>query len=135
MNYQANKHSETNLRKHARLPLELTAQIALSDGVHVSGKTKNISFGGAFFYFPQISALVVGDECKFSLVLEGGHNVVLVNFKAKVKHIRPEGIGLKFLAIYAENYHDFVNLMVHNSDDPEMLLEELAKHPGIELQG
>jgi hypothetical protein len=42
-------------------------------------------------------------------------------------------VGLEFQAIFAEDYNDFVYLMVNNSPDPDELLEEISRNPGIKI--
>ena len=121
-------------RKHTRLPLELTAEIKLSNGAIFKGVTKNISFGGIFFKISGLTELKQGDHCTFSIILQEEVERLSIDFNSEVIHIQRSGIGLRFISINgADSYNHFKNLMVMNSPDPDRLLEELELHPGILL--
>ena len=47
-------------------------------------------------------------------------------FEALTTHIKPHGVGLKFLGIPSDHYQDFIELIVKNSSQPEELLKELG---------
>ena len=54
-----------------------------------------------------------------------------INLECRIIHIQKNGIGFQFLSIDFEGYHTFKRMMVLNSEDPERLLLELKKHPGL----
>lgn len=123
------------LRKHTRLPLELTAEIKASNGEVYKGGTKNISFGGAFFKISDLAKLKQGERCNFSIILQEEVERLSIDFNSEVVHVQSSGIGLRFISINgADAYNHFKNLMTMNSPDPDKLLEELDLHPGIILQ-
>ena len=122
-------------RKHTRLPLELTAEIKLSNGVVYKGETKNISFGGIFFKTSDSTEIKQGERCNFSIILQEEIGRLAIDFDCEVIHIQSSGIGLRLISINgADAYNHFKNLMVMNSPDPDKLLEELELHPGLVLQ-
>lgn len=122
-------------RKHTRLPLQLTAEITLSNGTLYRGITKNISFGGIFFKISGSTRLKRGEQCHFSIILQEGSERLSIDFNSEVVHTRRSGVGLRFISIEgADAYNHFKNLMVMNSPDPDTLLEELERHPGILLR-
>ena len=120
-------------RKHQRLEIPLTATIKVGDNVAYIGKTKNISFNGAYIVLDQSAVPDVGTSCVVTLTLQEGDEPMTINFKARVKHLKGSKVGLEFQAIYAEDYNDFVYLMVNNSPDPDGLLEEISRNPGIKI--
>lgn len=128
-----NVTSITDNRKHQRLPVEVRATIKLADGTEHKGQTTNISFSGAFVDLDASESLQTGDKCRLTLHLQDGSEPMLLNFKCKIRHVKSHGIGIEFRAIYAEDYNDFVYLMVNNSPDPDGLLEEVSKNPGIRI--
>ncbi|CAN2041437.1 PilZ domain-containing protein [Candidatus Magnetomoraceae bacterium gMMP-15] len=122
-------------RKHTRLPLELPAEIKLSNGAIYKGGIKNISFGGVFLDMPDLTELKQGNKCKLSVILQEELKRLSIDFDCEVIHVQSSGIGLRFIAINGtEAYNHFKNLMVMNSPDPDQLLEELERHPGLILQ-
>lgn len=120
-------------RKNARLEIEVPASIELADGSQFYGETMNVSFGGAYVEFENHPPLVAGTKVLFSLILQEAPSLRVISFKSKIVHVGNDGIGIRFLAIYAEHYNDFVFLMVNNSSEPNELLDELDESPGIRL--
>lgn len=55
-----------------------------------------------------------------------------IEFNCKAIHIDGSDIGLQFMAIVdIDSYIHFKNLMISNSREPEKLIKELNKNPGI----
>lgn len=120
-------------RKHQRLPIAVAATINMGNSETYRGTTRNISFNGAYINCDQDKLPEVGASCIVTLSLQEGSDPVTINFKARVKHFKGVNVGLEFQAIYAEDYNDFVYLMVNNSPDPDALLEEISRNPGIKI--
>ncbi|WP_455376353.1 PilZ domain-containing protein [Kaarinaea lacus] len=120
-------------RKHQRLQIAVAARISVGDSTRYEGTTKNISFSGAYINCNQGKIPEIGTSCIVTLTLQEGDEPVTIKFKARVKHQKISSVGLEFQAIFAEDYNDFVYLMVNNSPDPDGLLEEISRHPGIKI--
>lgn len=124
-------------RKHVRLPLTLDVELRLSangNGTTYKGITRNISFGGVLIDFAEPPGITAGEACAITIVLHEGDDPILIELEAQVMHKGEIGMGLKFLKFYSldiESYRHFKNLMVLNSPDPEKLLDELYKNPGL----
>ncbi|HEY5604264.1 MAG TPA: PilZ domain-containing protein [Gammaproteobacteria bacterium] len=125
--------SNTENRKHQRLDIRVSANVAFNDGIQYNGKTRNISFCGAFIQFNQASVLKRGARCMLTLMFSDGPKTVMLKFKSKITHVKPDGIGLVFKGIFAEDYADFVYLMSKHSPDPDALLRELKENPCIKI--
>ena len=121
-------------RKHQRLSIELPVTIHLEDGTEVSGISKNISFSGSFIQYESASQIAADSSCTVTFILQEGSDPIMIKFKASIVHSKPEGVGVEFKAIFAEDYNEFVYLMVNNSPDPDGLLAEVSRHPGIKIQ-
>jgi len=132
-NKQATLASIDN-RKHQRLPIEIPVVIHLKDGADIKGITKNISFSGAYIQDDLMSQIAADTNCTVTLILQDGTDPTMIKFKATIIHSNQEGIGVEFNAIFAEDYNEFVYLMVNNSPDPDGLLAEVSQHPGIKIQ-
>lgn len=120
-------------RKHQRLQIAVAATISVGDSTRYHGTTKNISFSGIYINCSQEKVPEVGTSCIVTLTLQDGDEPMTIKFKARVKHHKRASVGLEFQAIFAEDYNDFVYLMVNNSPDPDALLEEISRNPGIKI--
>jgi len=121
-------------RKHQRLSVELPVAIRFEDGTEVKGISKNISFSGSFIQHDPRSQIAVNTSCTVTFILQDGSEPMMIKFKANIVHANQDGVGVEFKAIFAEDYNEFVYLMVNNSPDPDGLLEEVSRHPGIKIQ-
>ncbi len=121
-------------RKNTRYHIELEATIILSDNSSFKGKTKNLSFGGAYLYCVDSMSVPEGETCFFELTLKGSPHPSIIKFYCNVIHVDDAGFGLKFINIDISDYERFKNLMVYNSPDPDALLAELEKSPGLDIK-
>ncbi len=74
------------------------------------------------------------DDCALKLILGLGveKESASINIAAQVIRLSENSVGIMFLAISVDDYNHFKNLMIFNSSDPETLMGELEKHPGID---
>lgn len=122
------------LRRHMRLPLEISAEIKLANGSEGRGKTINISFGGALVEFSEPLQIRSGDHCELSMILSQGDRDMVIRFRCEAVHVGGYGVGFRFLTMDIAGYNHFKKLMTLNSPDPERLLEEIRRHPGLVLE-
>lgn len=120
-------------RKHQRLEITVAATINVGDTVKYKGNTKNISFSGAYIEMAEDTIPEIGSNCIVTLTLQEGEEPVTIKFKARVKHHKENKVGFEFQAIFSEDYNDFVYLMVNHSPNPDALLEEISRNPGIKI--
>ena len=121
-------------RKHTRLSIEVTVELNIPDGPLVYGKTKDISFGGMYVNLEKQLNIKHGDKCGIALVLQDKPDRVDIIIQCKTVRLDKGGIGFKFVSINAEDYLHFKYLMINHSPEPELLQDELTKHPGIVIQ-
>ena len=121
-------------RKNIRYHIELDGKIILSDNSSFKGKTKDLSFGGAYLYCVNSLSVPEGETCFLELTLEGTPQSSILKFYCKIIHVNDSGVGLQFINIDIFHYEQFKNLMVFNSSDPDALLAELEKSPGLEIK-
>ncbi len=125
-------------RKYTRLPLEMAVEVITAEHGTLSGRTRNISFGGMLLKIDGQEKLQAGDKINLLLIIQeqqGTEERVQIEFESTVVHKSPAGVGIKFIAMDISQYHHFKNLMVLNSPDPDQLLEELRKNPGLLISG
>ncbi|RJQ56708.1 MAG: PilZ domain-containing protein [Nitrospiraceae bacterium] len=126
------KENPKEKRKHTRISISLDAELQINDKTY-RGKTKDISFSGIFMFCPD-PANIPADKTGFiKLVLKPGPNPKIITFHCKVVRTSESGAGVKLIRVDMEGYQQFKNLMVYNSPNPDVLLEELNKHPGLEI--
>ena len=121
-----------NKRKHMRISIEIEAEMKTDDNKVIKGLTKNISFSGVMIQFKETPEVEDGNKYKISLIIQQNSRVE-INFKCKFIHKANNSLGFEFICLEGlEGYENFKNLLVYNSPNPQELLEELEKNPGIE---
>jgi len=120
-------------RKHTRVSLKLGAELQLDDSVPVSGTIKNISFSGAFMYCLNPANIPVGRTGLLKIILQPDPHINIIIFRCEVVRIDESGAGIRFINIDINGYQQFKNLMIYNSTDPDALLAELEKNPGLDI--
>ncbi|MEW6599965.1 MAG: PilZ domain-containing protein [Nitrospirota bacterium] len=120
-------------RKHKRITLELETELHLDDGAVIKGKIKNISFSGVFMYCINSANMPVGMPGLLKIYLQTGPNPNTINIRCETVRTDESGAGIKFINIDIAGYQLFKNLMIYNSADPDALLAELEKHPGLDI--
>jgi len=130
------EEQDDNSRKHTRLPIRITATVSLADGKDYTGATRNMSFGGAFINiegFTESAEVKSGSKCELRLSLGSPDEPVIVPIKGKLARTNEEGVAIEFEHTTIEGYWHFKNIMIYNSPEVDMLLEELEKHPGLSV--
>jgi c-di-GMP-binding flagellar brake protein YcgR len=120
-------------RKNTRVSLELAAELQLSEHSAYTGKTGNISFSGIYMLSIEAAKIPVGATGMLKLHLQAGPAPNAIAIRCQVVRTDESGAGIRFIHIDIEGYRQFKNLMAYNSPDPDTLLAELAKHPGLEI--
>ena len=121
-------------RKHARLPVQVSAKIILPNGKSFHGTTMDVSFGGTFIAFPAATSISMGAKCLLRfLVSENGHPHE-IRFISQSIHSDTMGAGFQFKVIEAENYQSFMSLMRENCSSEAELLDEVNRHPVLEIK-
>ena len=119
-------------RKNSRNSLKQNSELTLTEKAVYKGATKNISFSGVFMYCPNAKSIPIGETGFFKIFIQSEQETKIISFKCQVIRTNDKGVGLQFIDIDLEGYQKFKNLMLYNSSDPDALLAELEKHPGID---
>lgn len=120
-------------RKNTRISLELEAELQLSGQSAYAGKTRNISFSGVYLQCMNSANIPVGETGLLKLYLQAGPVPHAITIRSQVVRTDEAGAGIRFIHIDIEGYQQLKNLMAYNSPDPDTLLAELKKHPGLEI--
>ncbi len=118
-------------RKHTRILLEIEAQIRFPDGKTFNGATKNISFGGCYFNCNELVGQRKKGSCLVELIPHADASGIAISIKSTILRLDGDGAGIKFHSIDIHDYHHFRNIMTYNSPDPNAIMDELEKNPGL----
>ena len=127
------EHVPIENRKHTRVTTELEAELTLEDKAHYRGKIKNISFSGAYLFCHNPSDITPGSTGQLSIILQSSPHQSTIEFACKIVRTDESGTGLKFISIDLAGYQQFRNMMIYNSADPDRLMDELGKIPGLQI--
>jgi hypothetical protein len=127
------KNNHTDRRKHTRISFELPAELKLAGNAVFQGKMINLSFSGAYLTCFDSANVPVGETGTFKLVLQPGPRPQAIHLKCRTVRSDDAGVGINFISIDIEGYHQFKNLMTYNSPEPDKLFAELEKNPGLEI--
>lgn len=119
-------------RKHTRLGLMIKVEVKTADGQTLAGMSQNISFGGMLIKLADQERIKAGDLITLSLIMqEDKDERMAIEFECRVVHVGEAGAGIQFIAMDIAYYQHFKNMMVFNSPDPDLILEELHRNPGL----
>lgn len=118
-------------RKHTRINLNREVIVTLTDGSVFIGVTSNISFGGIQFDCKQMNARLMGKDCQVEIKLQSEPMLIEIVISSQILWVKNNFAGIRFISISVENYNHFQHLMVFNSPDPEALMEEVERNPGL----
>jgi c-di-GMP-binding flagellar brake protein YcgR len=124
----------TERRKNSRNALKHDSELTLAGNAVYKGTTKNISFSGVYMYCQDSKNIPIGENGFFKIFIKSQKETVTISFLCQVIRTDDEGVGLKFIDIDLAGYQKFKNLMLYNSSDPDTLLAELEKSPGLEIK-
>jgi len=119
-------------RKNSRNSLQQDSELTLTEEAVYKGKIKNVSFSGVYMYCPNSKSIPIGETGSFKIFIKSQQKIETISFMCQVIRTDDEGVGLKFIDLDLDGYQKFKNLMLYNSSDPDTLLAELEKHPGID---
>jgi hypothetical protein len=125
--------SEKDKRKHTRLRVQFVAEYSLDGKKLFSGKTRDISFSGVYMYCRNAGEASVGANGRLKIILQAGGKGNSIDIAGQIVRIDGEGIGIKLLSINMDDYQKFRNLMLYNNPHPDILIEELKKDPGLDI--
>jgi c-di-GMP-binding flagellar brake protein YcgR len=118
-------------RKHTRVPLCFHAELSFADGEIYDGLTENISFGGAYIVCEGLADTLRRDSCTVTIISPSDDEPLRIPIKCRIVRAEQRGVGIRFISMDINDYHKFKKLMVYNSSEPDTLLAELEKDPGL----
>ena len=116
-------------RRFSRIPFNIEIEVAVDKGLFRSGTVLNLSIGGCLL---KMSAdLIPGTPCgvRFMLGQEGTGPELAMD--GTIVRSQPGTVAIRFTAIDPEGLFHLQNLIRYNSQDPDMVDDEIRNHPGL----
>ncbi|MBF0175228.1 MAG: chemotaxis protein CheX [Magnetococcales bacterium] len=119
-------------RKHTRVPVQVTAELELPQGVVVRTQSVNFSVAGAGLENVPVDVAFVGCRSQLRLFLSMGTEALqehshIIQFQAQVVRQDGRGIGIRLLDADIERFTAFRDLLLKYATHPEKILEEIKK--------
>ncbi len=118
---------ESNRRRFTRLSLQKNAVLKFDDTQRQVKKIINLSVGGCLLYID--GPLDTGKEC--TLVIQLHHMAPHLEVSGKIIRSDEKETTLHFTAVSPENLKHLHNIVRYNSENPEIIDDEIKKHPGL----
>ncbi len=117
-------------RKFSRIPLKFPATLVVNgDEVYDVHELANLSVGGCLI--PLVEKVGEGTSCTITIRLVGGLGNTIVHVSGKVIRHDKEFMALQFTKISPDDLYHLQNLIRYNAPDPDIIEEEISRHPGL----
>ncbi|MEE4241304.1 MAG: PilZ domain-containing protein [Desulfopila sp.] len=121
---------EKTKRKFSRIPLNFPATLIVANTeVYDIHELANLSIGGCLV--PLDEDILEGTRCTITIRLVGGLGNTPVNITGEVVRHDKKYVAIKFTKISPDNLNHLQNLIRYNAPDPDIIDQEILKHPGL----
>ena len=114
-------------RRFSRIVFNVRARLTVDEKEYPVDRIVNLSVGGCLLEVKE--DLPLGVECRFTIFLP--RMAPGVEVYGEVVRTGNDGASLKFNRITPENLIHLQNIIRYNADDPQVIEEEIASHPGL----
>jgi len=111
-------------RKNVRVPLRLSGQLSLHDGVSVDAETRDVSLQGAFV--EPVPSGISDRSCVLTL-FAGGEEVFAITIDGWVVHQDERGCGIEFESMDSRDFEAFKAFLETRLPEPRLLQREIAQ--------
>jgi hypothetical protein len=112
----------TSTRRFSRVPFRVNATVKTADR-QFYGNVENLSMCGMFLSTAE--RLPEGEPVEITIVLSGTSPELFVGFTGRVSRESEYGIAFSFEKIDLDSYTHLKNIIAHNSEDAEKVMEEI----------
>lgn len=121
-------------RGFTRIPFHTDVEILAGDQIHCSSNGIDISMSGL-----RITAKgtlpAEGAPCIAKITLKASDNWILIEAKGSVIRSEPGDLAVRFTELDIDSYQHLKQLILNNTDEPELAEQEFAAHWGIRPAG
>ncbi len=114
-------------RRFSRIVFNVRARLTVGEKEYPVERIVNLSVGGCLLEVKE--DLPLGAECQFTIFLP--RMAPGVEVYGEVVRAGNGEVSLKFHRITPDNLMHLQNIIRYNADDPELIEEEIASHPGL----
>lgn len=125
--------TENNVNEHrefTRVPIKVWVEIRAQDVTIKTHKTHDLSMLGISLQH-EGTILPVGTLCDISVFLEGSEPPIHVDMMGKVERSTEKDLGIKFSEVKLESYEHLQNLVRYNSQNTDVIDQEIGDHIGL----
>jgi c-di-GMP-binding flagellar brake protein YcgR len=119
-----------NLREYSRVDVPLSAQIRFAEGDVFNVTIMDISMNGVLVNAGEEVAPDAGSECEIKILLGRTSKALPIVSAGKVVRRDHGNIAIAFKSVQIERANDLESLILFNSSDPLMALQEFSQHQG-----
>jgi len=113
-----------NKRKNTRVPFQVIIGLDFPDRSHAECETADLSLKGVFVL--GVTGHAIGENCLVSLRLVGSTSHLTLKMKGTVVRVAEDGLALHFYEMDLDSFFHLKNILYYNSEDPDVLDEELS---------
>ncbi len=117
----------SNRRRFTRLSLQKNAVLRYDKKEQKVNKIINLSVGGCLLYIDE--PIDEGMVC--TLVIELHHMAPNLEVSGEVIRSNEEQTTLRFISVSPENLKHLQNVIRYNAEQPDIIEDEIKKHPGL----
>lgn len=114
-------------RRFSRIFFDVRAKLTVDGRDYTIERIVNLSVGGCLLEMSE--NVPIGSACTCTLFLSGLGSGVTVH--GEIVRISDGQVSLKFTSIEPENLFHLHNIIRYNAVDPDMIEEEICRHPGL----
>ncbi len=116
-------------RRFSRVIFNVRAKLAVGEQILEAGHIYDLGIGGCLF--PTAATPIVGSPCRVAIFLSGANSEPSIRVEGEIVRADSGQIAVKFTAIDPDSLFHLQNIILHNSQDPDKVEEEISNHPGL----
>jgi len=116
-------------RRFTRVPFKMKTKMTVGDTVFDADEICNLSIGGCLLPFDAPYA--DGTPCQVEILLNEEAPDMIVCVDGEIIRRDHGMIAVRFIRIDPDSLFHLRNIIRYNSSDPDMIEEEIEKHPGL----
>lgn len=116
-------------RRFSRVVYQVESELTVKGEVYTFDKLVDLSVGGCQLGLQE--QIEPGTECTLLMKLNPADRRMNIEVAGQIVRCDDKCIGVKFTTIDPEGLIHLQNIIRYNSDDPDIIEEEITKRPGL----
>ena len=118
-------------RRFTRVPFRVRAEMTVNGVLYSAEEIKNLSVGGCLL--PIMEYVEPGTVCQVRILLSETSSNHIVKTEGKILRCEPGKLAVKFTQIDPDSLFHLRNIVRYNSLTPDLVEQEISKHPGLKV--